>query len=272
MCPGILRSCGLTYRICTLYRVSNLRKAQAMLSVSSRTWVDQSQGAPPNYNRSIARNLFNKVKQHQAVTVSNRTFILSCYKFKHFFVVRIFRTYTRNHNWELYWCYLSSGHIPAITTEIFIDVIYLPDIYPQSQLRALLMLFIFRTYTRNHNWELYLPDIYPQSQLRTLLMLFIFRTYTRNHNWELIFRTYTRNHNWELYWCYLSSGHIPAITTENFIFRTYTRNRNWELYWCYYISLYHNMFRPLWAILRWIQLLFKTSSRNPSLSQRIRCS
>jgi hypothetical protein len=32
---GILRLCGLTYRICTLYRVSNLRKTDATLSVLS---------------------------------------------------------------------------------------------------------------------------------------------------------------------------------------------------------------------------------------------
>jgi hypothetical protein len=66
--------------------------------------------------------------------------------------------------------------------------------------------------------------------------------------------------------------YLQSILVHVRIFQTYTRNRNWEFYWCYYISLYHNMFLPLRAILRWIQLPFKTSSRKPSLSQRIRCS
>jgi hypothetical protein len=40
------------------------------------------------------------------------------------------------------------------------------------------------------------------------------------------------------------------------IFQIYTCNRNWEFfYWCYYISLYHNMFRPLRAIIKKIQYI-----------------
>jgi hypothetical protein len=37
------------------------------------------------------------------------------------------------------------------------------------------------------------------------------------------------------------------------IFQTYTCNRNWEFFIDVIIPLYHYMFRPLRAILRWIQ-------------------
>jgi hypothetical protein len=79
--------------------------------------------------------------------------------------------------------------------------------------------------------------------------------------------------NWLIiYTNFIFLGCILLRNVHLRIFQTYARNRNWEFDWCYYISLYHNMFRALRAILRWIQLVFKTSSRKPSLSQRIRCS
>jgi hypothetical protein len=63
------------------------------------------------------------------------------------------------------------------------------------------------------------------------------------------------HHTWVtwilFYFCGVHLLHNVHVT----IFQTYTCNRNWEFNWCYYISLYHYMFRPLWAILRRIQYI-----------------
>jgi hypothetical protein len=55
------------------------------------------------------------------------------------------------------------------------------------------------------------------------------------------------------------------LTSSHKTFQIYTCNRNWEFFIDVIISPYHYMFRPLRAILRWIQyVIFKSKYRRES--------
>jgi hypothetical protein len=107
------------------------------------------------------------------------------------------------------------------------------------------------------------PPIMPLNFLtpkRRLIQWSLEALFVRHYILIRILQTYTCNRNWESFIDVIIS---PCITT---CFGPYgpssgEYNISSYFYWCYHISLYHNMFRPLRAILRWIQYIILLRSR-----------